>query len=243
MPRRAGRDPIRSRADLLQRADPGQPLGEPGRLDQVPVRAQRGRGHPVRHLPEPPGRGRVALRGRGRGGEQHRRGDLLQMALGDHRVPVPGEDHLALLGDLEPAVHRAGRLGQHRPPGRAAAPAQRPAPAVEQGQPHVVVRRPAGQPLLGVEQPQGGADRAEFLGRVGVAEHDLQLPPVGRQPRPHRLQLQHVVQHRGGVAQVLAALEQRDHVEHRAAGRCGRPCRASSYTAAMSAADRVKLTT
>ena len=39
------------------------------------------------------------------------------MPLPDDRVPVPGEDDLTLLGDLEPPVHGPGRLGQHGPPG------------------------------------------------------------------------------------------------------------------------------
>ncbi len=202
-------------ADLLQRADPGQPLGEARGLHQLPVGAQRGRLHRLRHRPEPPGRDHVALADHGRGGEEHGGGDLLQMALRDDRVRVPGEDDFALLGDLEPAVHRARGLGQHRAAGRAAPPAQRAAPAVEQGQPHIVVGRPPGQLLLRVEQAQGGADRPEFLGGVGVAEHDLQLTAVRREAIPDRLQLQHLVQHPGGVVQVLAALEQRHHVQHR----------------------------
>ncbi len=85
-----------------------------------------------------------------------------------------------------------------------------------------------GQPLLRVVQRQGGAHRAELLGRVGVPQHDLQLPPptrlpvppspspcTGGQPRRHRRQFQHPVQHVDRVRQVRAALEQRDHVEHR----------------------------
>ena len=189
-------------ADLLQRADPGEPLGEARGLHQLPVGAQRGRFHPLGHRPEPAGRLRVALADHRRGGQQHRRGDLLEMTLGDDGVRVPREDHLALLGDLEPAVHRARRLGQHRAAGRAAAAAERAAAAVEQGQPYRVVGRPAGQLALHVEQPQGRADRAELLGRVGVAEHDLQPPAVRGQPLPDRLQLQHLVQHPGGVVQV-----------------------------------------
>jgi hypothetical protein len=54
------------------------------------------------------------------------------------------------------------------------------APAVEQGQPDVVGRGPGGQPGLGVEEPQGGAGRAELLGRVGIAEHRLEVPAAGR---------------------------------------------------------------
>jgi hypothetical protein len=146
--------------------------------------------------------------------EQHRRGHLLQMALRDHRVAVSCEDHLALLGDLEPAGHRAGCLREHRAAGRPAAAPERPAAAVEQGQPDVALRCPPRQPLLCVEQAQRRADRAEFLGRVGIAEHDLQVPAGGGQPRRHWLELQHVVQHLGGVREVSPALEQRDHVEY-----------------------------
>ena len=61
-PGRPGPDP--QPADLLQRADPGEPLGEPVGLDQRPVGAQRRGSHPVGQRPEPrPRRGRVALAG------------------------------------------------------------------------------------------------------------------------------------------------------------------------------------
>ena len=133
-----------------------------------------------------PRRPRSVPRPGARRGEQHRGADLLQVPLGDGLLAVPGEDHLALLGDLERPVDRTGRLGQHGPARRPAAPAQRAAAAVEQGQPHAVGRGPFGQPGLGVEQPQGGAGRAEFLGRVGVAEHRLQSAcrwlPAARRP-------------------------------------------------------------
>ena len=139
---------------------------------------------------------------------------------------------------------RAGRLGQHRPAGRAAAAPERPAPAVEEGQPHVVAGRPTRPARAWASySAQGGADRAELLGRVGVAEHDLELTAAGRAaaPQPAR-SAEHLVQHRGSVLQILPALEQRDDVEHRrltgAGGVPGQP-----YTAAMSAPERVKLTT
>ena len=136
------------------------------------------------------------------------------MPLGDGLLPVPGEDDLALLGDLERAVDRAGRLGQHGPAGRAAAPAEGAAAAVEQGQPDAVGRGPGGQPGLGVEEAQGGAGRAELLGRVGVAEHGLEPPAAGCQPLRDLGQREHAGQHVGRVGQVGRALEQRHHVEH-----------------------------
>ena len=137
---RPGPDP--QPADLLQRADAGQPPGEPVGPDQGPVGGQRRFLHPAGELAEPLLRRCAGRRAWPGGGQQHRGGHLLQVPPGDDRVAVPGEDHLALLGDLEPAVHRARRLGQHRPPGRAAAPAQRPAAAVEQGQPDPALARP-----------------------------------------------------------------------------------------------------
>ena len=216
---RPGTDP--HRADLRERADPGEPGGEPVGLHQRAVGAQRAGLHPVRERPEPSfGTRRHGTgprgRGSGRGGrEQHRGRDLLQVPLRDHRVPVSGEDHLTLLGDLEPPGDRAGRLREHRPPGRSAAAPERAAAAVEERQPDVPVGCPPGQPPLRVEQPQRRADRAEFLGRVGIAEHDLQAPAGGGKSCRYRRKLQHVVQHPGGVRQVSPALEERDDVEHR----------------------------
>ena len=71
-------------------------------------------------------------------------------------VSVPGEDHLTLLGDLEPAGDRARGLGEHGPVGRAAAASQRTAATVEQGQPDGVPARPRGQPGLGVVERERG---------------------------------------------------------------------------------------
>ena len=145
MPRRAGRDPMRSPLISSSGLILANHSANPWCLHQRPVGASAAGRHPVGRAAEPLRRGRVPLAHHWRRGQQHGRGDLLQVPLRDRRVAVPGEDDLALLGDLEPAVHRPGRLGQHGPPGRAAAPAERAAAAVEQGQPHVVLRRPAGQ--------------------------------------------------------------------------------------------------
>src|SRR6185437_10742116 len=77
-----------------------------------------------------------------------------------------------------------------------------------------VGRGPGGQPGLGVEEAQGGAGRAELLGRVGVPEHGLELPAAGRQPLRDLGQREHAGQHVGRVGQVGRALEQGHHVEH-----------------------------
>src|SRR6185437_7801129 len=79
------------------------------------------------------------------------------------------------------------------------------------------------------------------LGRVGVAEHGLQLAAVRLQPGRDRGQRKHPVQDGGGPGQVAAALEER--IASMTGGPSGQAAAASSYTAAMSAADRVKLTT
>ena len=60
----------------------------------------------------------------------------LEVAPGRRRLGVLGGDHLALLGDAQLAVDRAGRLGQDRLVGRPAAAADGAAAAVEQPQPH-----------------------------------------------------------------------------------------------------------
>ena len=137
---RAGADP--QAADLAQRADPGEPVGEAVRLDQPPERGA-GRGvDPLGHAAVAGRRGRGPLRDPRRRGQQHGVGDLLQVPSGDGLLAVPGEDDLALLGDLERPADRAWGLGQHGPAGRSAAAAQRAAPAVEQGEPDAVVRGP-----------------------------------------------------------------------------------------------------
>ncbi|TMC03218.1 MAG: phosphoenolpyruvate carboxylase [Chloroflexi bacterium] len=131
----------------------------------------------------------------------------------DGGVPVPREDHLALLGHLEPAGDGARRLRQDRPVGRPAAPAQRPAPAVEQREPDPAPRRPGRQLRLGVEQRQRGEHGAALLGRVGVAEHHLDPAAALRQPLAHGGQVHDLVHDRGRPAQVVARLEEGHDVE------------------------------
>ncbi len=102
------------------------------------------------------------------------------MPLRDDRMAVSREDDLALLGDLEPPVHRARRLREHGAASGTAAATQRAAAAVEQRQRDAAFAGPPRQPLLHSEQPQRRADGPEFFRRVRVAEHHLKLPPGRR---------------------------------------------------------------
>ena len=163
------------------------------------------------------------------------------MPLRDHRMPVSREDHLALLGDLEPAVHRAGCLRKHGPARRSAAPSERTAAAVKEYEPYVPLGGPPDQPLLYVEQAQGGTNHAKFLGRVGIAEHDLEPSARVGQPSCDRLDPDHLVQDLNGMGEVVAALEQRYHVEYRRPSLAG-PVRQLVHGGNI-AAEVVKLTT
>ena len=66
--------------------------------------------------------------------QQRPRDGRLEVALGEAREAVLERDRLALLGQLEPAVDGAARLGEDAGVGRAAAPPGRAAAAVEDGQ-------------------------------------------------------------------------------------------------------------
>ena len=147
--------------------------GKRRQLDERPVGRARDRrqlGHDAR---APLGRRRDRALVLGGGGQQHGRGDLLEVPLGDGRVGVVGRDDLALLGELEPAVHGAGRLREDRAVGGPAAAADGAAATVEQRERDAVAPGDGDQRLLRlVEQPVGGQDAA-LLGRVRVAQHHL----------------------------------------------------------------------
>ncbi len=70
----------------------------------------------------------------GSGGEEGGRGAPLQRPEGDATQAVLGVDHLALLGEPQPAVHGAARGGQDAAVGLAAAAPDGAAAAVEEGQ-------------------------------------------------------------------------------------------------------------
>ena len=85
-----------------------------------------------------------------REGGQQRRGDgRLEVPLGKPGQAVLEGDRLALLGQLEPALDRAGRLREHRGVCRSSAPAGRAAAAVEDRQLGVALGRKGDELLLG----------------------------------------------------------------------------------------------
>ena len=147
--------------------------------------------------------------------QQRRRCHLLDVALGDGGIAVPGEDHLALLGQLEPPVHRPGRLRQHGPVGRAATTAERTAAAVEERQGDVVLPGPGRDPGLRVVQGERRRRRSHVLGGVAVAEHHLHPPTGVGEPLLDPRVLHDLGQGVDAGLQVGEGLEQRDHVEDR----------------------------
>ena len=207
--------------DLLERRDLGEPGGEPVRADQRVEPGPRGLVQHRCERGEPGGGGGIALRQGRRPGEQGGGGDLLDVAGGDDRVAVPGKDDLALLGDLEPAVDRPGRLGEQGPVGRAAPAPERPAAAVEQRQREVVPTGPLRDLALRDVERERRGDRADVLGRVGVAEHDLDAATVGRQAALHGGQVQHRLKDVDARGKVGVGLEQGDGVDHRSLGGVG----------------------
>ena len=173
--------------------------------------------------------------------------EILARKLGQ-RVLV--RDHLALLGELDLAVEHAPRLGQDRVVRRAAAASDRPAPAVEQAQPHAVPGRDVAQRALGlVDLPLGRGD-AGLLVRVGVAEHHLLHVAAQLHDQPVRRVGQQIADHLARAAQLVDGLEQRDEPDarerlphpvraRRRARRPGPASRASTAAASTSSAPRV----
>jgi hypothetical protein len=126
-----GRLPDVQRRDLTDRRDRPEELDEPagsvvrGAVDEATVRVERQPGQGVHRLAEPVGVVAelllVEARGLQRRGEQR-----LEVPARRRRLRVLGGHHLALLGDAQRAVHRAGRLGEDRlvggPPPRPTVP-------------------------------------------------------------------------------------------------------------------------
>ena len=135
------------------------------------------------------------------------------MPLRERGVGVAGEDHLALLGDLQPAIDRAGRLGRDRTVKRATATSEGSPSAVEEGELHVGAVRPLDQLALRAGQVEGRTGRADVLRGVRVAEHDLHGATVGQQPLLGAAQREPRVQRRDGGIEVGSGLEQRDDIE------------------------------
>ena len=212
-PRRAGREPIGSRPTSSSGRDLGEPLREARGLDQlvepgarrlVELRGERG---------EPLGGRGVAALDRGRPGQQRRRGDLLDVPGGDDRVAVAGEDDLALLGELEPAVDRPRGLREQRAVGGAATAAEGTAAAVEEREHDVVATRPLRDAALRGVQRERRGDGPDVLGRVRVAEHDLDPAAVLREPALHLRERQGALEDVDRRLEVRERLEQRDRVD------------------------------
>jgi hypothetical protein len=144
------------------------------------------------------------------------------------QVAVLVVQHLALLGELDLAVHRAGRLRQDRLVGRTAAAADGAAAAVEQPAAHAALAGDAQDLLLRLVQVPARGEDAAVLAGIGIAEHDLLLIARGLQQRAVggvAEQREHLLD----VRQVLDGLEQRADADLaepavvRAAGQAGEP--------------------
>ena len=128
----------------------------------------------------------------------------------DLRIGVFGGDHLALFGQADLAVHRAGRLRQNGVVARAAAASDRaPAPVK---QPHRNIGL-AGEELRqrrrGAVKLPNARENAAVLVAVGIAQHDVLLGArVGDELGDSRQRIE-VSHDRRGVAQILDGLEQR----------------------------------
>ena len=140
----------------------------------------------------------------------------------DGPIAITGEDHLALLGDLEASGHRSRRLRADSSVGGAAAPSESATSPMKQGEPDVVPPRPARERRLGVVQRQGRRERADLLGGIRVAEHHLQPPAVLGEAAPDRRELEHLVHHPRRTGEVVERLEEGDHVERRGTPRASR---------------------
>ena len=140
-------------ADLAERADPREPVGEAVLLDQLQKAARRPRrsGRPCPVVARRPRSARHPPRRR----EQHRGVDLLEVPLGDHRRSYLAKMTSPCWVTLNDPLTEPG----------ACAGAARPRPARRRGRAHpaavdTVSRTPwaaARWPGLGVEQPQGWA--------------------------------------------------------------------------------------
>ena len=137
------------------------------------------------------------------------------MAHGDRRFAVAGEDDLALLGELEPAVDGVRRLREDRRVGRPSAATERSAASVEQGQGDAGILRPEGDLLLRLVQREVRGDRADILGRVRVPEHDLQTVPGLGHACAELRELDDLGENLRCRLQVGECLEQRHDIEHR----------------------------
>src|SRR6185369_16243433 len=102
--------------------------------------------------------------------------------LGNGEEPELLRDDLSLLGDLEPAIHRARReCGERAIDRRSAAAPDAATATMEEPKLNARIGEESRQRLLPlVERPRRGED-AGVLPRVGVADHHLLLVPARRE--------------------------------------------------------------
>ena len=168
--RRTGRDPIRIFVDLLQRADPGQPPGEALGLHQRPVRRSAATAIWSTTSRTPPPSQATGLR------RALNASSTAEVTCSRWRWAMTGCPYRAKMTSPCSVIlgQQPGTWAAPHHPGPGRRPARAPPPAVEDGQPHIAPGGPGRQLGLGVGQRRR---RTDHLGRVGVAEHDLQPPP------------------------------------------------------------------
>ena len=133
----------------------------------------------------------------------------------DSRLGVLGGDHLALFGDPQRPVHRAGRLRQDGVVARATATSDRSAATVEEPQPNSGLAGRFDQIELGaVQRPVGRQIPAILIG-VGVAEHDFLAVTARAHDGAVERKVKHRFENRRATLQVVDRLEQRHDADGR----------------------------
>ena len=150
---------------------------------------------------------------------QRRGQQRLEVAVRDLRLGVLGGDHLALLGDPQRALHRAGRLGEDGVVARAAAAADGAAATVEEPQPDSGLARRLDQIELGAVQRPVGGEVAAVLVRVGVAEHHFLAVAARGHHRAVQRKVQRRFENRRAALQVVDGLEQRHDADRASTAR------------------------
>ena len=154
--------------------------------------------------------GRLRLQ---QGGLERRRGEDLQIAPGKLGVRVFAGDDLALLGDADCALNRAGGLREDRLVAGPAAAADRAAPAVEQAELDVVTAEHLDQRDLRLVELPAGSQETAILVAVRIAEHDLlHAAAAFEQARVFR-EAQQLIHDGAAIAQIFDGLEQWDDIE------------------------------
>ena len=98
-------------------------------------------------------------------------GHLLEDAVGQVGIVVPGRQHLPLLGDANASVPQSGGLCEDRLGGRSSAASDAAAAPVKQGQPNTARTANGIDRLLRLLERPGCRRVAAILVAVGVAEH------------------------------------------------------------------------